>query len=256
MREADYAEFSSLLDAVCRLLSRGAYRPDGSNTAMFFRAMARYEIADVRAALDAHVADPVRGKFSPVPADLIAQLQGAAADDGRPGPEEAWAIAVRAADEADTVVWTEEVAQAWAIARPILDNGDEVGARMAFREAYTRLIGIARNGGKTAAWSASLGFDSQLRQAALDAAVHTGRLPHSEAYQLTAPVAAPLLAMGEAFGAPPHVIASLRALADKLRDRGGLEPSADVQARRLTQQQQAETAQAVERYLAEKGLAA
>jgi hypothetical protein len=63
--------------------------------------------------------------------------------------------------------------------------------------------------------------------------------------------------MGEAFGAPPHVIASLRALADKLRARGyGSEPSADAQARQLTQRQQAETAQAVERYVAEKASAA
>ena len=256
MREADYAEFSALLDAVCGLLSRGAYRPSGQNTALFFRALLRYDLADVRAALDAHVADPVRGRFVPVPADLIAQLQGAAADDGRPGPEEAWAIAMRAQDEADTVVWTEEIAQAWIIARPILDNGDEVGARMAFKEAYGRLLGNARNAGKPPAWSASLGFDPQLREVALDAAVHAGRLPRSDAYQLTAPVSAPLLAMGEAFGARPHVIASLRALADKLRARGTDEPSADVQARQLTQQQQAETALAVERYLAEKAGAA
>lgn len=248
MREADFDDFGQMLDAVCSLLSRGAYRPNAQNTALFFRAMARYELADVRAALDAHVADPARGRFVPVPADLIAQIQGAAADDGRPGAEEAWAIAMRAQDEADTVVWTEEISQARGIAQPILDAGDEVGARMAFKEAYGRIVERARQAGKPVAWSASLGFDRQLREIALDAAVQAGLIPKFDALQLASPVSAPMLAMGEAFGAPAHVIASLRELADKLRNRGN-EPSADVLAKADTQQRQVETAQRVADYL-------
>jgi hypothetical protein len=244
MRESDHQAFVELLDAVCALLSRGAYRPTATNTALFFRALARYELADVRAALDAHVADPVRGRFVPVPADLIAQLQGAAADDGRPGPEEAWAIALRSQDEAETVVWTEEIAQAMGIARPVLDAGDEVGARMAFREAYSRIVQAARHEGHTPGWMASLGFDTERRQVALETAAASGRLSRGETYQLTAPVTAPMLALGAASGAPPHVIDSLRELADKLRNRDA-EPSADVLARADTRRRQAETAERV-----------
>lgn len=248
MREADMPEFLALLDDVGALLLRNGQTLSPTARAMFFRALRAHTIAEVRAAFDAHVRDPQRGRFMPLPADLIAQIQGAAADDGRPGAEEAWAIAMRAQDEADTVVWTEEIAQARGIAQPILDAGDEVGARMAFKEAYGRIVERARQEGRSPAWSASLGFDPQLRHVAIEAAAASGRLLQSDAYQLSAPVSAPLLAMGEAFGAPPHVIASLRALADKLRNRG-LEPSDDVLAKAETQQRQVETAQRVADYL-------
>lgn len=254
MREADTGAFFALLDDVAALLQRPNTAPmTPTAKGMFFRALAAYPLEDVRAALDAHVKDPQRGRFMPLPADVIAQLQGAAADDGRPGPEEAWAIALRSHDEADTVVWTEEIAQARAIARPLMDAGDEVGARMAFKEAYSRLVAEARNAGKAPAWSASLGFDPRLRQVALDAAVQANRLPRSDAYQLSAPVSAPLLLLGEAMGAPAHVIASLRALADRIR-AGTDAPSADVVAKAETQQRQAETAERVERYAAARGL--
>ena len=55
---------------------------------------------------------------------------------GRPAANEAWAAALEALDEAKTVVWTDEMAQAWGVARPIAAAGDLVGARMAFIGAY------------------------------------------------------------------------------------------------------------------------
>ena len=164
--------------------------------------------------------------------------------------------AVRSADEAETVVWTAEICEAWGVARTVLQLGDEVGARMAFKEAYTVLLERARRAGTPAKWTASLGFDTERRQLALEAAATAGRLQRSEAFQLSAPASPPLLAMGEAFGAPPHVIASLRALADKLRDRGRDGPSADELAREQTRQLQASTAARVEQYVADKGVAA
>jgi hypothetical protein len=256
MRDADIGAFYALLDDVATLLARpGQPAMTPTAKAMFFRALQGYSLEAVRAALDAHVKDPQRGRFMPLPADVIAQLQGAAADDGRPGPEEAWAIALRSHDEADTVVWTEEIAQARAIARPLLDAGDEVGARMAFKEAYSRLVAEARSTCKPAAWSASLGFDPRLRRVALEAAVQAHRLPASDAYQLSGPASPPVLLLGQAMGAPPHVIASLRALADKIRAQADA-PSADVLAKADTQQRQAETAERVERYAAARGLSA
>lgn len=248
MREADMPEFLALLDDVGALLQRSGQSISPTGRAMFFRALRAHSIEEVRAAFDAHVKDPQRGRFMPLPADLIAQIHGAAAHDGRPGAEEAWAIAMRAQDEADTVVWTEEIAQARGIAQPILDAGDEVGARMAFKEAYGRIVERARQEGRAPSWSASLGFDAQLRHVALEAAVQAGRLPKFDALQLASSVSVPMLGMAEAFGAPLHVIASLRALADRLRDRG-LEPSADVLARADTQQRQADTAERVATYL-------
>ena len=90
---------------------------------------------------------------------------------------EAWAIALPAADESQSVAWTDEIAKAWAIALPILQNGDKVGARMAFIPAYERLVKQARDAGKAVQWQVSQGWDPQLRIAAMEKAVTAGLLP-------------------------------------------------------------------------------
>lgn len=214
MRESDFDQFGAMLDTVCSLLSKGSYAPSPTNTAMFFRALVHYDLAAVRKAFDAHVADPVRGRFVPVPADLIAQIQGRAADDKRPGADEAWSIALGAADEAKTIVWTDEVAQAWQAARVVLDGGDKVGARMAFRDTYERLVAEARKAGKPVTWSASLGQNPAERDEALMLAHAAGLLPAPEKLvQLPAPDHA--LSPTNA-SMPPTVREGLRALRDKL----------------------------------------
>ena len=59
---------------------------------------------------------------------------------GHQTANEAWGVVMASADESDTVIWTDQIAEAAGIARPILDAGDEVGARMAFRDAYERIV--------------------------------------------------------------------------------------------------------------------
>lgn len=98
-------------------------------------------------------------------------------DDGRPSGNEAWAVALKSSDEADTVVWNQEIQQAMASARPILAAGDEVGARMAFRESYDRIVRANREACIRPQWSASLGWDKSLRAAALEEAQRLGLLP-------------------------------------------------------------------------------
>jgi hypothetical protein len=97
-------------------------------------------------------------------------------DDGRPGPDEAWAIAMEAQDEAVTVVWCDEIREAFAVARPVLSDGDKTGARMAFKNAYERLVRDAKVQNKPARWSPSLGWDADHRRAVLTQAVETGKL--------------------------------------------------------------------------------
>lgn len=96
--------------------------------------------------------------------------------DGRPSADEAWARALDAQDESATVVWSSEMQEAFAIARSVLEAGDKVGARMAFRNAYERLVSDARLQRRPAQWSASLGWDTQQRRAVLTRAVETGML--------------------------------------------------------------------------------
>jgi hypothetical protein len=174
MRPHDLSPFSELLDAMWGL--KGAPAPTAVQKAMFFRALAAHPLEEVRAGLDAHLRDPKRGQFLPMPADVIAQINGIVADDGRPGAEEAWAQAFRATDEAATVVWSSEMAEAFGIVRPLALAGDEVAARMAFKEAYARLVSVAREHRVPASWTVTLGLDNERRNAALLPHVQTGRI--------------------------------------------------------------------------------
>lgn len=92
--------------------------------------------------------------------------------------DEAWSIAIQAMDEAETVVWTQPIAEAWGCARLIMQSGDEVGARMAFKAAYDRRVASARADGLRPKWFPSLGHDPAKRAVALEAAADRLRLPH------------------------------------------------------------------------------
>lgn len=180
--------------------------------AMVFRALSSHDLRAVRCAFDAHIRDTQRGRFAPLPADLLLHLEGDAADDGRPGAEEAWALCQAAADQERTVVWTAEMAEAWGIAWPVLHaHGDEVGARMAFREAYQRLTSEARKARRPVQWSATLGTDARLRDDAMRVAVDAGRLPLTA---LPAPAAPPvgLIELVQRRGVPDHIRAKVAAL--------------------------------------------
>ncbi|MHB8408950.1 MAG: hypothetical protein ACYDHY_12805 [Acidiferrobacterales bacterium] len=100
-------------------------------------------------------------------ADIVSRL-----DDGRPGPDEAWARIPRG--EEDTVVWSDEMAAAFGIASPLLAAGDQIAARMAFREAYSREVTQARAEQKPAIWRVSLGSDREGREGPIREAVARG----------------------------------------------------------------------------------
>ena len=104
--------------------------------------------------------------------------------DGRPNSDEAWATAYLANDEAETVVWTTEMQEAFYVARPLLEFGDKYGARKAFIDAYERITREAREKKTPIEWSASLGFDSERRDHVLSKAVSLGRLPAAYAAKL------------------------------------------------------------------------
>ena len=117
-------------------------------------------------------------------ADVVERL---CAIDGRPDADEAWMVALAAQHEAATVVWTKETEQAWYIARPAIEINDKVGARMAFKAAYDRLVAEAREKAEPVKWSASLGFNVEERRNALENAVMAGKIPRSEASGLLPP---------------------------------------------------------------------
>lgn len=103
-------------------------------------------------------------------------------DDGRPGANEAWAMVPRS--EAESVVWTDEMAAAMASAQPLLEAGDAVAARMAFIEHYQREVAAARHAKRPVRWFASLGHDRLGRECVLREAVEKNRLGFEHAKRL------------------------------------------------------------------------
>lgn len=138
-------------------------------TRVFASDIARYPERQILVALE-RCRREVRGRLTV--ADVLGRL-----DDGRPGPDEAYAMLPHG--EGDTVVWTEEMVAAWAIAR---EAEDRVGARLAFLAAYRTEVQRARDAARPVKWSVSMGSDPTSRAHALEDAVRRGRIspPHAE----------------------------------------------------------------------------
>jgi hypothetical protein len=144
-----------------------------------FEALRDHELIDIRRALTVHMRDPQRGRFAPTVADVVAATAAFDASAAWPTPDEAWAICVRTYDEADTAVVFDEIMQAREIAQPVMDLGDEVGARMAFRDAYGRIVGAAKLAGSKPRWWVTQGYNRELRDMRIAEAIRVGRLPRS-----------------------------------------------------------------------------
>ncbi|WKZ84188.1 hypothetical protein N5B55_10360 [Ralstonia pickettii] len=181
MVQTDTKAFIALLSRTFRTLRQPVPEPEILD--VWWAKLAPYPIEAVAAAFSKHL-DVSR--FAPTPAEILEHLPKRG--DTRPEVDEAWAIAIRAADEQETVVWTTEIAEAWHVAQPVF-HGDEIGARMAFKAAYARIV--ERNRGLNAApeWVVSQGHDSARRTEVLAQAVREGRLQLANAK-----AAVPLLA--------------------------------------------------------------
>ncbi|AMW64506.1 hypothetical protein QIT80_gp46 (endogenous virus) [Pseudomonas phage phiAH14a] len=140
--------------------------------------LAAFPPQDIRKALQSCRRE-LTGKFT-----LGAIMQRIQAEDGRPGKDEAWAIAMTTNDEFETVVLTDEIQIALGAAKPVLDAGDKVGARMAFISTYERLVSQARDDVKPVNWHVSVGFDANRRVEAITKAVQMQRIPqeHGQRY--------------------------------------------------------------------------
>lgn len=139
------------------------------------RELSRYEVPAVMRALERCMREL---KHRLTLADVLERLQVA---DGRPSADEAWAIALAGMDEGATVMLSDEIGSAMGVARPIYEDGDAVGARMAFRAAYERIVTEARTAGTAVRWWPSLGHDSTRRELALRKAVDRGQLTPEQA---------------------------------------------------------------------------
>lgn len=168
MKDQEKPRFIQMLTKA--MSAYGKPLPDGHMVDAWWEILNGYPLRAVSMSFAAYCDE--NDKFVPVPAGIAMRCKTM---DGRPSAEEAWAIALMSRDEADTVVWTTECAEAYSICSSVFP--DEVGARMAFREAYNRLVSEARTSGRPANWNASLGWDPRKREAAISRASVAGLLP-------------------------------------------------------------------------------
>jgi hypothetical protein len=183
MRDQDRIRFASQLAAMAEIYGKGVSEAAAE---AWFATLHDVSIEDFERAMMAHLRDPDVGRFVPKPADILAQLRGAAAQDGRPDADEAFAMLPKS--EAETAVWTPEMAQAWYAGACDLYQTDRVGARMAFRSAYERYVRSARASGDPVKWQVSMGHDTHGRAEPIRKAIADGRLPKVAAQLLPAPV--------------------------------------------------------------------
>lgn len=118
-------------------------------------------------------------KYFPKLAELreFAGVLPDALNDGRPGPEEAWARMPKGERmEEDSVIWCEEERAAYAACRSLLLEGDLIGARMAFKERYERELAEAQVQQRPARWTVSAGYDVDHRLNTLATGVQERRI--------------------------------------------------------------------------------
>lgn len=179
MNQKDFDPFSDLLMTVSDYYGR---KLAPASIQLYWNALTAFDFEVVKRLFNEHVKT---SKFMPSIAELLDVLRTM---DGRPNPEEAWAMVARSLnDEGVTIVWTAEMAHSFGVALGLQD--DRIAARMAFKEAYQQAVKDARAHGRPAKWMPSLGHDRSGREGPLIEAAKLGRLsvhhvrgllPHNE----------------------------------------------------------------------------
>ena len=179
MLDNQKSEFFSLMKATLEVFNQ----PIPSQDAMriWWNALLRFDVVIVRNALEEYI---TTNKFAPRPADIITIIERSS-PDGRPSADEAWAMIPR--DEYASAMMTDEMQSALHIAQPLLDEGDQIAARMAFKQAYDRLVDENKRAGIKAKWNVSLGWDVQGREPVIAEALRLGRIGAEHAIKLLPP---------------------------------------------------------------------
>lgn len=143
---------------------------EGQRLEMWWEALREFPDGTVRNSAARHIKT---SHFKPQLADIVkgceAQVSGSWL-----GADEAWARMPKS--EHESAMLTDEIAQAIAAATPLLEQGDKIAARMAFKDAYTRLVEQARIEGRQPRYFPSFGTDPHASVVMLAKAVQMGQV--------------------------------------------------------------------------------
>lgn len=186
MNQQDYKTFATAWANAHEVMPAGKVLSQGAMK-LCIDALNQYPIEALLLAINKHVQS---ARFAPAPKDIIDLLE---AHNRRPTADEAWAMIPK--DEFETVVWTQEMAEAYAIAYDLIIDGDKIAARMAFKGAYERLCGESALMQRPITWSVCIGYDKAKIEPALQKAVAAGRITQDRANKhLPAPADSGLIA--------------------------------------------------------------
>jgi len=174
----------------------GKPRPSHAVMQVWISDLSEYPINMIEKAFAMHRKGP-QAQFSPIPqiGMIVGHLEELKAIMAphlvRPSAHTAWSIAKDAANETLTVVWNNEIAQAWYRVKSITD--DRYHAPKAFMEEYERIVRENKLLGRDPVVEVSLGSDPERRHVTIENAV-ISRLLTSQ--QATPYLAAPKAAEG------------------------------------------------------------
>lgn len=175
MDSSERKQFTIALHALAELHGR---KITATGMSMYFRALERYPWEEIRKAMDAHVCDSKEGKFFPLPGHIIGKISET---NKRQSADEIWASLPLS--EQDSVYWTNETKQAFfQAALPLIELGDMMAARMAFRAAYDRIC--EENKMHSIQYEFSPGWNEAGRETCLQKAIDRGLLTRPEAQRL------------------------------------------------------------------------
>jgi len=169
MIDSDQPRFTAFLAGLSEY-----YRKPLSAEAMgiYWDLLKGHDFSAINNAAGKHAQDPEAGRFMPMAADLIKLLPAQKAADylPHPGPEEAWAIAFKAAQgEHVALIWTRQIQVAWGDVAELYAQEGSTAARMAFKEIYAGILESAKREGIPAVYFLTEGFGPGAKQGAIDA---------------------------------------------------------------------------------------
>lgn len=191
MIENEYSAFAEIWRGVHSAMAGGKTFSDASMT-FVFDVLSEYPLSAIGQALKLHAKV---SNFAPMPADVI-KIINAHTGMRRLPADEAWAMMpIGEYDKGKnsphtiekTVVWTDEMAEAYKSASVFLDDGDKIAARMAFKSAYDRLCSDAELKHKPVVWRIVPGYDKEEAKLVLQSHVANGHISQDAANKVLMP---------------------------------------------------------------------
>ena len=177
MNETDKPRFAQIIAATAAVFNKSTTKLLAD---IYWRILEEYDINDVEKAFINHIKT---GKFFPAPTELIFLIESANNTQHIPA-DEAWGTVLGLmANDRCSAVMTGEMCEAWQTAQVIYDQGDIVGARVAFRAAYDRAVNYSKLNRRKTVWGFYPGTDKDNQRQVIEMAVAQGKLHESSLEQ-------------------------------------------------------------------------